>query len=328
MRADLPLWALARSHRRIFVGPFTSELGFEVLYWLPYLDYLCQRYRIDPSRLIVVTRGGAGRWYGAGQSVELYDYVPPGDVRLLAHQGQRENASVKQLRMTAWETRLLALIAERMGVRRYGVLHPSRLYRAFDAFWTTQKEGLAPAFNRLRFRELAVGPPPVGLALPESFVCVRWYQRVTWPLRDELLDWTRAVVAEIAKTTPVVVLTSSVYADDHVDFPAPSGENITVVSAEPWKENLAVQASIIKRASAFVGTWGGMAQLAVRLKVPTAAFFDRWQGISYAHRTLTEFLAMQQGTPCFVGRAMDAEHVRAVLPVAIPVPELGRGSSS
>lgn len=325
---NLPLWRMARSRQPILVGPWTSEMGFEVLYWLPYLAQIRDHYRIDPSRLIVLSRGGAGAWYDLPHTVELYDYLPPGDVRLQALQGAREAASIKQLRITNWETKLLALIAERLGIRRYHVLHPSRLYRALEGYWGHQTMGFAPMMRHLRFGPLPTLPPPLGIHLPEKFVAVRWYQRATWPLRDDLLDWTKAMVQSIAKTMPVVILKSSVYADDHVDFPAATGANISVVTAEPFRDNLAVQSAILKKASAFVGTWGGVAQLAVLLGIPTAAYFDRWSGCSYAHRTLTEWLAMQQGTPCFVGRPQDIELQRALYPSELPLPEVPRGSSS
>mgnify|MGYP001610560061 CR=1 FL=1 len=72
-----------------------------------------------------------------------------------------------------------------------------------------------------------------------------------------------------------------------------------------------------------------MAQLAVRLGIPTAAFYEGpWKGMGYPHRVLTEWLAIQQGTPLFVGRPPDAEFARSVLPVAIPLPDPPRGSSS
>ena len=130
------------------------------------------------------------------------------------------------------------------------------------------------------------------------------------------------------RSIPVVILTNSSYLDDHVDFPAPEGPNITTITVEPWRDNLAVQSAILKRASAFVGTWGGLAQLAVRLGIASAGFFDRWHSVSYAHRVTTEWLAMQQGSPLFVGRPHDAEFVRSILPAVIAVPELSKGSSS
>lgn len=303
-------------------------MGFEALYWLPYLQQLRERYRLKRERLIAVTRGGAGAWYDTAHTVELYDYVPPGDLRLLAFQGAKMNASIKQMAMTRWERRLLVLVAERMGIRRYHVLHPSRMYQALDAYWLVQTMGFAPMMQQLRFVSIPTPPVPVGLTLPDQYVAMRWYQRPTWPLTEGLLDWTQAMVREIAKTMPVVILRSSAYLDDHVDFPAPDGPNITVIHAEPWRDNLAVQSAILKRASGFVGTWGGMAQLAVRLGIATAAFYDRWHSCSYAHKVLTEWLGLQMGVSVFVGRPQDAEFGRQILPAPIALPDPPRGSSS
>lgn len=320
---------MAATRRPIIVGPWTSEMGFEVLYWLPYLEHLIDRYKIDRERLIVVTRGGAGAWYHAGQSVELFDYVPPKDLRLSALEAAKTKASIKQLGVTRYEQKLLDLIAERLGLRRYHLLHPSRIYQALDGWWGPQTMGFAPAMSQLRFTPLPTPPVPVGLSLPEQFVAVRWYQRATWPIREDLVDWTRGMVQAIAERMPVVVLRSSAYLDDHVDFPAPEGPNIHHVIAEPWRENLAIQSAILKRASAFVGTWGGVAQLAVRLGLPTAAFFaDKWHSCSYNHKVMTEWLALAQGTPLFVGRPQDAEAQRALYPRELPLPEMARGSSS
>jgi hypothetical protein len=325
---DLALRYIARTRQPILCGPWTSEMGFETLYWLPYLEHLKATYQIDPARLIVVTRGGAGIWYNAGKSVELFDYVPPADLRLQALAGSKSQQSIKQLGVTRYERKLLALIAERLGLRRYHVIHPSRMYRALDRFWGEQTMGFADAVKLLRFTPLVTPPTPVGLSLPEQFVAVRWYARPTWPLNESLLEWTQQMVLSMAEKMPVVVLKSAAYLDDHVDFPAPTGPNITTITAEPWRENLAVQSAIIKKAAAFIGTWGGMAQLAVRLGIPTAAFYEKWHSCSYAHKVLTEWLAVAQGTPLFVGRPQDAEFGRAVYPKELSLPEAPRGSSS
>ena len=319
---------LAQTTQPILLGPWTSEMGFEALYWLPYLQQLRHRYHLDPQRLIAVTRGGAGAWYDVPRTVELYDYLPAKDLRLSALQAQAADGSIKQRGMTAWERRLLALLAERLGLRRYYVLHPSWMYQALEPWWGPQTMPFSAAIEQLRFTPIPAVPVPVGLSLPEQYVVVRWYQRATWPLREDLVDWTQAVVRVLAERMPVVVLQSSTYADDHVDFPVLTGPNITLVRADPWRDNLAVQSAVLQRAAAFVGTWGGVAQLAVRLGIATAAFFDRWHSCSYAHKVLTEWLALQQGTGLFVGRPHDAEFVRTVLSKELALPALPKGSSS
>ena len=303
-------------------------MGFEALYWLPFVAQLRHRLKITPENLIVLSRGGTGAWYGPSPRVELYDYVPAKDFRLLALESQQHAGSIKQLGMTGFERDLVRLVATRLGLRHYGLLHPSRMYQVLDAYWTTQTMGLATAMQYLRIEPIPACQVPLGLALPEKFVAVRWYARPTWQLRSELLDWTHAMVRALAASIPVVILQSSHYVDDHVDFPAPAGPNITAVTAEPWRDNLAVQTAILQKASAFVGTWGGMAQLAVRLKIPTVAVYEQWRGCSYQHLVMTQWLATMQGTTCVVGRPADLEGVRSILPAPIAVPDPPRGSSS
>lgn len=313
----------------IIVGPWISEMGFEVLYWLPYLAQLIHQHKLPADRLVIVTRGGAAAWYPPGcRTVELYDYVPPRDLRLVALEASQQQASIKQLQMTAWERRLLDLLAVRLGLTRYTVLHPSSLYQALDPWWRTQTMGLADAMTHLRYEPIRPVGVPIGLSLPERYVVARWYQRATWPMRPELVEWTQAVTRTLATEIPVVVLTSPAYLDDHVDFPPATGPGVHVVPLEPWRDSLAVQTAILQKATGFVGTWGGVAQLAVRLKVPTVAYYDKWQGCSYQHLVLTQFLAVQQGSAVSVGRPQDAAQIRALVPGGVLVPTPPKGSSS
>ena len=52
----------------LIVGPWLSEVGYEVLYWIPFLRWVQATYHVDPDRLLVVTRGGAASsavlWHG------------------------------------------------------------------------------------------------------------------------------------------------------------------------------------------------------------------------------------------------------------------------
>src|SRR6266446_341308 len=63
----------------IVVGPWLSEVGFEVLYWVPFVRWVQSQYRIPPERLVVVTRGGAASWYSdiTPNAVELFDLMSP-----------------------------------------------------------------------------------------------------------------------------------------------------------------------------------------------------------------------------------------------------------
>jgi hypothetical protein len=56
--------------RLLVAGPWLSEVGFETLYWVPFLNWLKTAFHIDPSRVVAVSRGGVGSWYqGRGRAI-------------------------------------------------------------------------------------------------------------------------------------------------------------------------------------------------------------------------------------------------------------------
>src|SRR4051794_8053845 len=65
--------------RTVVVGPWLSEVGFEALYWIPFLRWVKAAFRLDPARVVAVSRGGVASWYDgiAGRYVEIWDHVDP-----------------------------------------------------------------------------------------------------------------------------------------------------------------------------------------------------------------------------------------------------------
>ena len=311
---DMALQRLAWSSAPILVGPWRSELGFEVLYWLPWLAAFRERYHIAKERLIVVSRGGAGGWYDAGRSVELYDYTPLATLRKAMLADSTRTGSTKQYRMSGWEKKLLAVIAEDLGLRRYHVLHPLRMYHRLAPWWQGRM-GHADLLKHVRFAldPLPTPAPPLTFALPERFVAVRFYQRHTWAMTDDLRAWVIALIEQLAKRIPVVLLDPGLYTDDHVDFPIHGDYVLRLQDHVTPQNNLAVQSAVIAKAQAFVGTYGGTMQLAIRLKKPSVGFYHTFEGTAYAHKTLVEWLAIQQKTPCFIGRPDDARLIKEIL---------------
>lgn len=308
---DLRFQRLARSSCPILVGPFRTELGFEVSYWLPWLQGFREKYQIAKDRLVAISRGGAAQWYDMGHAVELYDYSPPDKIRKAMLADAQQTGSVKQKGVSRWEQTLLPVIAQDLGLRRYAILHPSLMYTELAPYWDGAL-GSSESLKRLVFGPLNPGTPPLSLPLPERYIAVRFYARHTFPLTEDLRTWALTYVENLAKQIPVVLLNSGLHVDDHIDFPL-SGPNILHITDHvTLQNNLAVQAAVIAKSQAFVGTYGGTMQLAVRLKKPSIGFFQKFEGTCYAHKQLTEWLAVQQGTPCFIGRPDDARFVREV----------------
>ena len=99
---------LARSKRPILLGPWRSEVGFEVLYWLPFLRWWARRYAIDPGRLVTVTRGGAAILYGTA-AIDLYRLRSVDTVRLENAYDWQSTKLQKQTYITAWDRTVLRL---------------------------------------------------------------------------------------------------------------------------------------------------------------------------------------------------------------------------
>ena len=304
---------LKRSSRPILIGPWRTELGFESLYWLPWLAKFRETYGIAKDRLIAVSRGGAGHWYDAGQALELYDHLPAAQIRQAMLADAQRTGSVKHQTMAPWERTLLQFVAESQGITKYHVLHPSQMYQDLSPWWEGTM-GTQELFSRLKFAPIPVPHPPLNIPLPDKFIAVSFYARHTWPLSDDLKTWVANQVDYLAKHIPVVLLESGFHADDHLPFPL---EGPNIVSLAPYvtpRDNLAIQSTVIAKSLGFVGTYGGTMQLAVRLGKPAVGFYQKFEGTCYAHKALTEQIAVQQQTPCFVGRPDDARYVREILP--------------
>jgi hypothetical protein len=54
---------LALSDAPIVAGPWSGRVTFELLYWLPLLNWLTTVAGVDPERVVAVSRGGVDGWY-------------------------------------------------------------------------------------------------------------------------------------------------------------------------------------------------------------------------------------------------------------------------
>ena len=57
------LRAAAAGSGPIMVGPWLSEVGYEALYWVPFVRWFTRQYDVDPERIVTVSRGGVAPWY-------------------------------------------------------------------------------------------------------------------------------------------------------------------------------------------------------------------------------------------------------------------------
>jgi hypothetical protein len=310
-------WAVEReidvivnSRQTIVVGPWLSEVGFEALYWVPFLRWVKAAFRLEPSRVVAASRGGVASWYGgiANRYVEIWDHVEPAE--FARRTGER--GATKQLDITAFD-RDLVQIVERVVGERVAVLHPSLMYRLFSLFWSGQRaQSFLDAHTRF---EPIIAPRLLDAGrLPREYVAVKFYAAQSLPDTADVRRTLAWFVDGLAERSSVVLLDTGLVLDEHADYSfGPSGR---VVSAKPWmtpSNNLGVQTQIIAGARAFIGTCGSVAWLAPMLGVNTSGVYvdPKWL---HAHLGVMLRASHRAGAGQFA--ALD---LRALDPLGVPV---------
>jgi hypothetical protein len=303
---------LALDDKPIVIGPWRSEVGFEALYWLPFLRWAQAYAGLDPARFLVVTRGGAGVLYGA-PAIDLYTLRSVTTVRQENAYDYVRTKMQKQTAITPWDRDVLKEAAALQFGRgaSYHILHPSWMYWALSPFWD-EARGLRYLTSMADFTPIPKIAPPADLPLPEKFVAVKWYARHTFPMSGETEAFLASVTRAIAGQAPIVLLTSGVPSDEHKDIVV-EGPNVTLLPQVPADQNLALQAAVLSKATAFVGTYGGAAQLALRMGVPSVSFYQHFGGTAHAHLSLSQWLGLKVGVPFLTGSLKDAHVWRQVL---------------
>lgn len=309
---------LKRSRRPILCGPWRSEVGFEILYWIPFLQALRVTHGIDKSRLIAIGRGGSAAWYDMAGTADLYEHVPVETARIWSVQASQQTGSMKQNRQEPWERHVAGLTAASLGLKRYHRLSPSWMYQLLEPFWKGQTS--QQWLNDRLAHALKMPAPPIApelqAKLPPKYVAMRWYARPTWPYSDASVLWMRTFTERIAKKMPVVLI-DSFHADDHADMNLGTIDNcvrLSELTEQTPLNNLLIQSSVIARAQAYIGTYGGMAQAAMRWGIPTLALYEKFGQTAPEHLSLTQHLSLRTGVPFHVAQPKDVD---GVLPMVL-----------
>jgi hypothetical protein len=259
-----------RNGRRLLVGPFLGEVGFELLYWIPVVRRLLAEHGVERDRVTVLTRGGAGAWYQdvAADAVDVLDLVPAEDFLADLIERRRRTANAKQFFGDPLDQKLSRLALERVG--EAAQVHPLVMYsRMRFVLEGLQPPGQATLLGDYRPLEWPNRSLPADC--PPDFVAVKLY--FTDPFPDDRVsrELARRVLDQLVSESEVVVLTSGMQLDEHREW-LPSGGRIHDSSA--WvspQDNLAVQTALVARSRALVCSYGGFSYLGAMLGVPTVA---------------------------------------------------------
>ena len=268
--------AVAAGRQPIIVGPWLSEVGFEVLYWIPFLRWFEDRYRIDRERVVAVSRGGVAEWYRdvADGYVEIFDHLDPDTFsrRNAERREDDESGGQKQTSPGSLDRDLISAARRAAGLEGAAVCHPSLMYRLFSQFWLGNR-ALDLVESHTRHPPLTV-TPATELDLPAQYVAAKFYTGAALPDTPEYRRALRELVSVVAQQLPVVTLDTGMATDEHEDYLFHDIPNVISLRDQLTpRTNLGVQASVIAGAQRFVGTCGSVAWMAPMLGVDTIAAY-------------------------------------------------------
>jgi hypothetical protein len=291
---------ISRTSSPIVIGPWISEVGFELLYWIPFLNWAIKAHGLGGRRLIAVSRGGARPWYRhlTSEYVDVFDLFSLDEYRSRNEDRWAAGGNQKQFDVTAMDREILKRVKARLGLADAEVLHPMVMYRLLRFYWF-EKAGAALLTRHTEYRTLM--PPddePIAKELPREYVAVRFYFRPSFPDTPENRRFAADVIRALSHEMPVVLLNTGISLDEHEDLQVPGGHGVYRVEHLMTPEaNLEVQTRIISRARAFVGTYGGLAYVAPFYGVPVIGFYSNEAELVSAHLDIGWRLGKMIGTP-------------------------------
>jgi len=277
-----------RSNQPIVVGPFLADVGLELLYWRPFIAWIHEEFGPRSAPVVVVSSGRVADWYAGLSSdyIDVCDLVPFDVFQRRNRDRIRENGW-KQKIVSDFDRELLDLVAERFDASGYEVLHPSILFSGSRIWHGSLRHSWL--FDHSRYQRCVALPvaPKTEPYVAASFSFNSCFSDT--PAHRHLMC---QALTELSRRLRVVVV--------EVDGGLPDSlgidEGISVMPPHDHADGqLREQARVIAGARAFIGTFGGVALLALFHNVPTLTVFDEEGGLFSCHRQAARLAAEAMG---------------------------------
>ena len=308
---------LTKSDAPIVIGPWVGEVGYELLYWIPFLNWAIKEFGLEQRRLIIVSRGGARHWYRhiSREYVDVFDLFSLDEYREANELRWDKAGHQKQYRVEKMDRDIADRVKAKLGLEHVELLHPGPMYRLLRFYWF-EKAGVGVLKQHTEYKPFERVERSAALKdLPRDYVAVRFYFRPSFPDTPENRQFAADTVRAISRVMPVVLLNTGLRLDDHEDLNVPGmGMGIHHVDRLMTAErNLEVQTEIVSNARAFVGTYGGLAYLATFYGVPSFAFYSSQNELLPSHMDAWWRLSRMMGVPASAIDTRGTDLLRTVL---------------
>ncbi len=282
-------WA---STQPVVVGPYLSDVGFELLYWRPFVAWMHEHYGERTAPVIALSRGRVGDWYAsrATDYVDACDLVDFDTFLTRNRQRVRATGSWKQKVVADFDRELLDALSARFDDVEPEVLHPSLIFRVCSRIWNgtlphdwLAEHGVYDYLQPTLTRDDTICPP-------EPYVVASFWFSSCFTDTRQHRHLIHLALSELSQRMPVVVVDTGGFPGVPESLDA-SGDIRVVPGPQHSEGQLGLQSRIIAGSRAYVGSFGNISQLAPFFRVPSLLVFDEEGGHSAHHRRTARTIA-------------------------------------
>lgn len=282
----------------VLFGPWTSEIGFELLYWIPYLK---KNFKLENKKIIIISRGGVENWYKFSNYYKyfnLLDLVSSSEIK--NHFDIKKSiGGQKQFFFEDFDKKIIQKVKEKLKINSIEVIHPKEMYNFFKPYWSgLYSYGFRTIVEKeMKFNEL----DKIDLKV-KNFVACKIYSSSILNIdqnKEIYSQKIKIILNEILKKFNIIFLNFETD-DDHqvINFDGlNTNENKffffkDLVKNLDIQNNLKIQSTIVSQSEFFLGTYGGFAYLPAYYNKHSVGLWNDNSKLIYRHQSAFE--AFQQ----------------------------------
>lgn len=258
----------------IIAGPYLSDVGIELLYWIPFLRWLLEARGLSGNRILAVSRCGADNWY---QSLGI-EYMDMCDLLGYEEFNQRlddlRTTNMKQQEVNEFERNILDIVRGKLGIRNYRLLHPSLIFNGFLQAWkrTIPVELLLDYTKFVKYN--VKHDVSKNLGLPEEFVALKLSFCRYLPENQKNREFFEKLSKMLCAKFNVIDLDMGMEVDKHRAFQLDIDGMYKMEPRAGCRDMFNHQTEVISKAQLCIGTHSNISSIAVQMGIPTLNLYS------------------------------------------------------
>ena len=274
------------------------EIGYELLYWIPYISKRLSSTIKGHKRIIVVSRGGVECWYNWIEGVEYYNIedVEP-DLLKAIFKERKDGKFQKQMEFGKYERKIINSICKKISLDKNNcdIIDPSFMYLSVWSF-LSEERGVKSLKGILQkdFKFNKKSSNKIEFDNLEPYIAIKIYSNSCFQIRDDTNFYEKKIlkILELISSLKVNMIVLDFNAnDDHTQFSFKK-EIFSHIKLKyfnnlfpdiEFNKNINIQNEIVKSSVFLLSSYGGFSYLPQMHNKKSLSISNEGDHIIYRH---------------------------------------------